>query len=398
MVLENESSLFITTSPPISLPDPNLSYNLESIDFTVNQNDTDSAELVISNTGEEESLLTYSVSVSGIPPFNNIGGGPDVYGYLWSDSNIDIALDYNWIDIEGLGEPLLFSHNDYAVDGVNIGFEFPFYGIEYSECIINPNGWIGFGEDNTAYSNSEIPSTSSPLAAIFGFWDDLNPISSDQGGCPEGSGLVYTYSYDDKFVVWFDSVNRCASGEGLTGIYDFQFVIHLNGDININYRNISGYTTSATVGIQNAPGDDGLMVVYNSEYIESGLSLSYSPSDNADWLQIAGQENGEILYGDEEYLSIIANSTDLTIGQYLGNIIISSNSQSNVLIPVSLEVLDDSLILGDINEDGLVNVLDVVSLVNVILNNYDFNQNGDVNQDGFLNVLDVVVLVNVILN
>ena len=398
MVLENESSLFITTSPPISLPDPNLSYNLESIDFTVNQNDTDSAELVISNTGEEESLLTYSVSVSGIPPFNNIGGGPDIYGYLWSDSNIDIALDYNWIDIEGLGEPLLFSHNDYAVDGVNIGFEFPFYGIEYSECIINPNGWIGFGEDNTAYSNSEIPSTSSPLAAIFGFWDDLNPVSSDQGGCPEGSGLVYTYSYDDKFIVWFDSVNRCASGEGLTGIYDFQFVIHLNGDININYRNISGYTTSATVGIQNTPGDDGLMVVYNSEYVASGLSLSYSPSDNADWLQIAGQENGEILYGDEEYLNIIANSTDLTIGQYLGNIIISSNSQSNVLIPVSLEVLDDSLILGDINEDGLVNVLDVVSLVNIILNNYDFNQNGDVNQDGFLNVLDVVVLVNIILN
>ena len=68
------------------------------------------------------------------------------------------------------------------------------------------------------------------------------------------------------------------------------------------------------------------------------------------------------------------------------------------MIPVSLEVLDDSLILGDINEDGLVNVLDVVSLVNIILNNYDFNQNGDVNQDGFLNVLDVVVLVNIILN
>ena len=53
--------------------------------------------------------------------------------------------------------------------------------------------------------------------------------------------------------------------------------------------------------------------------------------------------------------------------------------------------------LGDMNSDGLLNVLDVVSLVNTILNDDDYILFGDMNQDGVLNVLDIVQLVNFIL-
>jgi hypothetical protein len=60
-------------------------------------------------------------------------------------------------------------------------------------------------------------------------------------------------------------------------------------------------------------------------------------------------------------------------------------------------VLDDGL-LGDVNGDGVLNVLDVVSLVNIILNSDDYILAGDMNQDGALDVLDIVTLVNIILN
>ncbi len=54
---------------------------------------------------------------------------------------------------------------------------------------------------------------------------------------------------------------------------------------------------------------------------------------------------------------------------------------------------------GDSNEDGVLNVLDVVVLVDSILNpNGDFSPISDCNGDGVLNVLDVVVLVDSILN
>ena len=58
----------------------------------------------------------------------------------------------------------------------------------------------------------------------------------------------------------------------------------------------------------------------------------------------------------------------------------------------------DGLILGDINEDVELNVLDVVALVNIILSGGDPNPLGDMNSDGEFNILDVVILANIILS
>ena len=57
--------------------------------------------------------------------------------------------------------------------------------------------------------------------------------------------------------------------------------------------------------------------------------------------------------------------------------------------------------LGDINVDGDVNILDVVILVNFILDtqiptDLEFSAS-DLNSDGILNVLDIVLIVNTIL-
>ena len=57
----------------------------------------------------------------------------------------------------------------------------------------------------------------------------------------------------------------------------------------------------------------------------------------------------------------------------------------------------DENLLGDLNEDGNLNVLDVVILVNLILAGDDSNQAGDLNHDGSQNILDIVALVNIIL-
>ena len=60
----------------------------------------------------------------------------------------------------------------------------------------------------------------------------------------------------------------------------------------------------------------------------------------------------------------------------------------------------NELMPGDVNDDGVVNVLDVVLLVNSILNGDSANDypQADLNEDGLLNVLDVVLIVNIILN
>ena len=52
---------------------------------------------------------------------------------------------------------------------------------------------------------------------------------------------------------------------------------------------------------------------------------------------------------------------------------------------------------GDFNNDGIINILDVVQLVNIVLIN-EYNDIVDLNEDGIVNILDIVQLVNIILN
>jgi len=56
-----------------------------------------------------------------------------------------------------------------------------------------------------------------------------------------------------------------------------------------------------------------------------------------------------------------------------------------------------SQILGDVNGDEFVNVIDVICTVNVVLGIDSFVESADINSDGNVNVVDVVYLVDIIL-
>jgi len=55
--------------------------------------------------------------------------------------------------------------------------------------LVNANGWVGFGSDNNAWDNTSIPSATAPSPAIFGFWDDLNPVN-DQSSTVQGMSIT----------------------------------------------------------------------------------------------------------------------------------------------------------------------------------------------------------------
>ena len=56
---------------------------------------------------------------------------------------------------------------------------------------------------------------------------------------------------------------------------------------------------------------------------------------------------------------------------------------------------DDCGAEGDINNDEVINILDIVALVNGIVGGYDVDC-GDLNGDGVINILDIVAIVNII--
>ncbi|MBR5673504.1 MAG: leucine-rich repeat protein [Muribaculaceae bacterium] len=60
---------------------------------------------------------------------------------------------------------------------------------------------------------------------------------------------------------------------------------------------------------------------------------------------------------------------------------------------------EDDFLLGDVNEDGAVNIADVTSLIDYLLgsgNNINL-RNADVNQDGAINIADVTALIDLLL-
>ena len=58
----------------------------------------------------------------------------------------------------------------------------------------------------------------------------------------------------------------------------------------------------------------------------------------------------------------------------------------------------DNSILGDVNDDGIINIQDVILTVNIILNSLAYNETADLNGDSVVDVLDVINIVNLILN
>ena len=119
-----------------------------------------------------------------------------------------------------------------------------------------------------------------------------------------------------------------------------------------------------------------------------------------DWLSISSDDlAGNILEGESVSINIQADATGLNGGEYMGYVNINSNIQASVQIPIDLIV--EVGISGDVNDDGQLNVLDIVQIVNYVLGNLEFSDSqissADMDTNSFVNVLDVIIILDIIL-
>ena len=97
-------------------------------------------------------------------------------------------------------------------------------------------------------------------------------------------------------------------------------------------------------------------------------------------------------------ISATFNTEELSDGIYTGNLNIYSNDpdQINTILPVTMSVGSDCGIVGDLDNDGEVSILDIIKLINCILSD-DCGQCYDINNDVSINIQDIIILVNIIL-
>jgi len=328
-------------------------------------------------------------------------------GYSWNDSN-DEHHNNNWIDISNIGNTINFQHNDQGVSGISIGFNFQFFGDNYSSVLVNPNGWIGFGDDSQAWDNSGLPNADAPPNAILGFWDDLNPVNE---GCNATcAGNVFYHSTPERFVVWFENVAHWVTDEYPNSTVNFQYVLYPDGKIELNYDDVSG-PSSPTIGIQNADATEGVLI---SLYLNAEEDI-YPHNNFSTWLYefpswlTVNETSGVLAGGDGLDILFTANSQNLPIGTYSSLFWLSTNDYNNQLINinVNLEVSGEinpcaGWTPGDLNSDGSINILDILRSVNIILAiNTEVDPcevwAADFNLDELVNVTDIISMVNVIL-
>ena len=162
-----------------------------------------------------------------------------------------------------------------------------------------------------------------------------------------------------------------------------------------------GISNSATIGMQNSSGSSGLEIAYNVDYATSNLTAEVKK--NPAWLGINSLGNyevtGELLDGESVSFNVLLFNDDLPEGNYSAFLKIASNADFNETFPISLSSLGDDLILGDLNGDSLVNVVDIVQLVSMAVGSTIPELGiGDLNLDGVINVLDVIQLVSIVLD
>jgi len=113
---------------------------------------------------------------------------------------------------------------------------------------------------------------------------------------------------------------------------------------------------------------------------------------------------GDVLLNEIEPF-IIEFGANTSIGDIDFQLQITSNENGNIqynhTADFILNVAEQSVMIGDLNQDELINVLDIVQIVNIILGQEPSayqQEAGDLNLDGSLNVLDIVNMINIILD
>jgi len=252
-------------------------------------------------------------------------GGPDAFGYTWIDSDEAGGPVYNWIDISSSGE-VVGSGDDSNHGPFNLGFPFSYYGNSFNTINVCTNGWLSFTSTDTDYSNQGIPYNEEPNNLLAPFWDDLNPTDG---------GTIYYQTIGTQFIVQWQDVPHYGGGLPVT----FQVILNADGSIVFQYELIQDISGS-TVGIENAAGDDGLLVAFNDGgYLHDGLAIRLASAPPMTWFT-ADPMFGMIPEMTGQNINLVFDGTGLETGIYQATMSVLSNDLETpqIDIPVIMTV------------------------------------------------------------
>ncbi|MDA3886066.1 MAG: C25 family cysteine peptidase [Candidatus Delongbacteria bacterium] len=271
-------------------------------------------------------------------------GGPDTYGYKWKDSDEADGPVYNWVEINGDGTGLGLG-DDGEASGLNLGFTFNYYGIDYTTIDVGANGAATFTPGGAIdWQNPTIPSADAPDAILAAFWDDLNPTSG---------GEIYYYSdvANNRFIIEWDGVYEYGTG-GLP--MTFEIILYESGKIVYQYKDMSGVLDECTIGIEDHNGTDGNLVVNLAPYVKNNLAIQFQATP--EWLSL-DNTSGTIAGNSSLQIAATCDATELELGVYTADLTVTTNDpdEPTTIIPVTFTV--SNIVTPGITENVVTSIV-----------------------------------------
>lgn len=269
-------------------------------------------------------------------------GGPDTFGYTWSD-----AVPYNWIDATGGVKRV---SGDDKTQLLDIGFPFKFYEQVWNQVYVTTNGILIFGTNTSGCcSGQNTPLDRYPNNVIAAFWDDLTV------GSPYNSGGIYTLSGGTApnryFVVEWYRVTACCT-QNATDYKTFEVILHENGDIVIQTEAMTGNNLyRGTTGIEDSDGIDGLAYSVPSPKNNKVVRFYRPPVSARVKLREPWQGGFSGPGGAHEYEVTITNTGDLGSDTY--------DLAPSSAWPISLHAAN-GVPLNDTDSDGVLDTGPVI--------------------------------------
>ncbi len=209
-------------------------------------------------------------------------GGPDDYGYTFTDSDELGGPDFEWIDITSTGDAIISSGDDTSSGPVELGFPVVLYGEIQTHLVAGSNGYLSTdpeekGIDATPDCPLPEPPSDGRGTRLYALHDDLTLDDSS-------AAVYYQYfktsphPHSEMGVSIFTWHNlRFDGGSALP--LNFQVLLFDDGDILFQY-DTSGLTWGATstVGLQYDDASVGLTYSCKTAgAITDALAVAFSP-------------------------------------------------------------------------------------------------------------------------
>ena len=239
------------------------------------------------------------------------------------------------------------------------------------------DGWI-VGDINDDAS-AGIWELAEPVAT---FDDENNQIQPGEDHSNPGTYCFVTGNGNDPSNGGFDDVDN-----GKTTLYSPEIDIYMIDEIIVTYWR--WYTNNV--------GDNGNNDKWTTSVTNNGsiwVNLENTASSNADW------EKKRFILSD--YIDLTGTLQFKFVAEdifYNGDDGTGGSLVEAAIDDFTIEyIAGNSNIIGDVNNDSNVDVLDVVLVVNMILGSEPQNFSADLNNDNSINVQDVIFLINLIIS